>query len=94
MVRSQLLRQAIDGLLQSPKDGRNTADSSLASRLTTREMDVLKFLAQGCGNKAISAQLNLAEVTVKKHVQSLIGKLGVPDRINAAIAGVRMGLAP
>ncbi|MDO8751642.1 MAG: response regulator transcription factor [Dehalococcoidia bacterium] len=94
VVRSGLLRQAIEGLLQSPKDGRNPADSSMAGRLTTREMDVFKLLAQGSGNRAISAQLNLAEVTVKKHVQSLFGKLGVSDRINAAIAGVRMGLAP
>jgi DNA-binding NarL/FixJ family response regulator len=54
---------------------------------------VLRLLAQGNANKEICAELNLAEVTVKKHVQSLIGKLGVSDRTQAAIIGVRLGVA-
>lgn len=53
---------------------------------------MLRLLAQGNANKDICAALNLAEVTVKKHVQSLIGKLGVSDRTQAAILGVRMGV--
>ena len=50
-------------------------------------------MAQGQGNRAICAELNLAEVTIKKYVQSVIGKLGVSDRTQAAIVGVRTGLA-
>lgn len=94
MVRNDLLRHAIEGLFQSPRDSGHPGDSSLMGRLTTRELDVFRLLAQGSGNKAISAQLNLAEITVKKHVQSLIGKLGVSDRTSAAIVGVKLGLSP
>ena len=41
----------------------------------------------------IAKNLNLAEVTIKKYVQSIIGKLGVSDRTNAAIFAVRLGVA-
>ncbi|MSQ40835.1 MAG: response regulator transcription factor [Dehalococcoidia bacterium] len=43
-------------------------------------------------DKAIASELNLAEVTVKKHVGSIIGKLGVSDRTQAAVVSVRLGL--
>ena len=94
MVRSELLHRAIEGLLQSQKGGCPPTNLSLSGRLTAREIDVLRLLAQGYRNKAISADLNLAEITVKKHVQSLIGKLGVSDRTNAALMGARLGLVP
>jgi DNA-binding NarL/FixJ family response regulator len=92
LVDSRLLRQAIQGLLHTGKGMGDAVDSSLPSRLSPREQDVLRLLAQGNANKDICAELNLAEVTVKKHVQSLIGKLGVSDRTQAAILGVRLGV--
>ena len=92
LVGSGLLRRAIQGLLHSGKGMEYAVDSSLSSRLSPREQDVFRLLAQGNGNKDICAELNLAEVTVKKHVQSLIGKLGVSDRTQAAILGVRLGM--
>lgn len=61
-------------------------------RLTGREMEVLHLLTKGSGNKAIREKLNLANVTVKKHVQNIIGKLGVSDRTEAAIKAVRLGM--
>ncbi len=94
MVRSELLRRAIVGLLRPQKNECMSSNPSLADRLTAREIDILRLLAQGHRNKAISANLNLAEITVKKHVQSLIGKLGVSDRTNAALMGARLGLVP
>lgn len=63
-----------------------------AEQLTQREMEVLRLLADGCGNKAIAARLGLAEPTVKKYMQSVIGKLGVSDRTQAATLAVRLGL--
>jgi len=93
LVRTGLLRQAVQGLSRPVKEGREGEDSSLASRLTPREIEVLRLLAQGHRNKVICAELNLAEVTVKKHVQSITGKLGVSDRTQAAVLGVRLGLA-
>lgn len=94
LVRSGLLRQAIQGLLRHPPSGAEPreGESALLSRLTQREVEILRLLSQGRQNKAIASELNLAEVTVKKHVQNIIGKLGVSDRTHAAVAAVRLGL--
>lgn len=60
--------------------------------LTPRELDVLIRLAKGKTNKGIAKDLHLAEVTIKKHVQSILEKMGVRDRTQAALRGVRLGL--
>lgn len=60
--------------------------------LSPRELDVLRLLAKGMSNRSICRELNLAEVTIKKHVQSIMGKMGVHDRTQAALRGVRLGL--
>lgn len=60
--------------------------------LTPRELDVLMRVAQGKTNRAIAKDLHLAEVTIKKHVQSILEKMGVRDRTQAALRGVRLGL--
>ena len=60
--------------------------------LTPRELDVLRHLSLGKSNKDIGQELCVAEVTVKKYVQSILLKLGVRDRTQAALSGVRLGL--
>ena len=90
MVTSTLLRHAFHGLNQ--KQGPQNEDGPLTERLTSREIEVLRLVAQGNHNKDIAAELQLAEVTVKKHVQSIIGKMGASDRTQAAIAAFRLGL--
>lgn len=60
--------------------------------LTPRELDVLAGLSKGKTNRSIANDLHLAEVTVKKHVQSILEKMGVRDRTQAALRGVRLGL--
>ena len=75
---------------------RKTSDPTLeavTAQLTPRELDVLRLLARGAQNRAISEELHLAEVTVKKYVQSVVAKLGVPDRTRAALLAARLGLA-
>lgn len=61
-------------------------------QLTPRELDVLRLVAKGMTNRSICRELNLAEVTIKKHVQSIMSKMGVKDRTQAALRGVRLGL--
>ncbi len=90
LVRGDLLRRAVDGLVHHSGDRANGA--ALAARLTKRELEILRLVAQGHNNRTICRELFLAEVTVKKHVQNIIGKLGVSDRTQAAIIGVRLAL--
>lgn len=60
--------------------------------LTPRERDVLKLLAEGFANKEIARRLFVSEKTVKTHVSSILQKLGVQDRTQAALAAVRQRL--
>ena len=57
--------------------------------LTPREGDVLVFLIAGKSNREIAAELDLSISTVKAHLSSLYGKLGVSSRTQAALIGVR-----
>ena len=60
--------------------------------LTERETEVLAELAKGKSNKEIAAELVIAEKTVRTHVSSILGKLGVASRTQAALHAVRSGL--
>ena len=62
-------------------------------KLTERETDVLRLLAKGRSNKEIASDLTVGEKTVKTHVSSILSKLGVASRTQAALYAVRMGLA-
>jgi len=60
--------------------------------LTEREVKVLRLLARGSANKQIARDLGIAEKTVKTHVSSILGKLGVQSRTQAALYAGRIGL--
>ncbi|MFN8615940.1 MAG: response regulator transcription factor [Dehalococcoidia bacterium] len=62
--------------------------------LTERETDVLRLLAQGKANKEIAAALYIGENTVKTHVSSILVKLGVQSRTQAALYARQIGLGP
>ena len=67
-------------------------DSSLAAALSARELEVLALIVKGHGNKQIAYQLGIAEHTVKNHVKSILGKLDVEDRTQAATAAIQRGI--
>jgi NarL family two-component system response regulator LiaR len=61
--------------------------------LSERELEILRLLTDGLGNEQIAAQLHVALTTVKHHVSSILEKLGVQNRLQAAVYAVRHGLA-
>jgi NarL family two-component system response regulator LiaR len=62
--------------------------------LTPRERDVLAALARGRSNAEIARDLRMGRETVKSHVSSILAKLGVSDRTQAAIYALQQGLVP
>lgn len=60
--------------------------------LTEREVQVLRLVAQGLGNKEIAGQLNLSEHTVKTHLRHILDKLHLRSRAHAAAYAVQAGL--
>ena len=76
--------EAAGSLLHSPSWPNRGLDA-----LTTREREVLAELAQGRSNREIARALHVSEKTVKAHVSSVLAKLGVQDRTQAALLAVR-----
>jgi DNA-binding NarL/FixJ family response regulator len=102
-TKAQELRQAIKaaarGQVQlSPKAAarlmREVAAPDRPETLSEREIEVLRLLARGRANKEIARDLSIAEKTVKTHVSSILGKLGVQSRTQAALYAGRTGLVP
>ena len=60
--------------------------------LTIRELDVLEQIVQGKSNKEIGTELDISEATVKTHINSLLSKLGVTDRTQAATTALQRGI--
>lgn len=68
-------------------------DTSIADRLNERERQVLGLLARGLTNAEIARRLYLSEGTVRNYVSSILEKLDVADRTQAAVLALRYGLA-
>jgi two-component system, NarL family, response regulator LiaR len=66
--------------------------TSITSKLTEREIEVLNLLAKGLNNEDIAKQLFLSEGTVRNHISSIVAKLGVSDRTQAALIDIQHGV--
>jgi two-component system NarL family response regulator len=60
--------------------------------LTSRELEVLKLIVSGRSNKEIGGELAISEATVKTHINSILSKLGVSDRTQAATTALQRGI--
>ncbi len=60
--------------------------------LSERELEVLCLMAKGAANKEISAELNIAQSTVKTHITNIFQKLGVNDRTEAVTQALKKGI--
>ncbi len=84
---------AVAGKLVTHVASQQTQPASLITdQLTAREVDVLRLLAQGLSNAEIAARIYLSEGTVRNHISSILSKLDVADRTQAAVIAIRHGL--
>ncbi len=94
------IRKAVDGdnvfspemttrLVQSLISPASPRTDHLLSTLTPREMEILGYLAAGHSNKVIARHLDLAESTIKVHVQNILRKLNLSSRVQAAVYAVQ-----
>jgi two-component system NarL family response regulator len=75
-----------------PQIAEKLAERMSTQELTARELRVLERIVAGRANKEIAADLKISETTVKSHVNSLLGKLGVADRTHAATVAIQRGI--
>ncbi|HUF19858.1 MAG TPA: response regulator [Burkholderiales bacterium] len=98
------IRRAADGdsvisaemtgkLVRGLQSSREPATSPEKDSLTPREREILVHLARGGSNKEIARSLDLAESTVKIHVQNILRKLNLSSRVQAAVYAIEHGLA-
>ena len=68
------------------------AERMVRPALTDRELGVLREIVSGKSNKEIGQALKISEATVKTHINSILGKLGVTDRTQAVTAAIQRGI--
>lgn len=95
MGTAWLSPRAAQALLQRMRrEHRRTGDiDDLEDDLSPREIEVLQLLARGLENNEIAAEMSISPRTVKNHVSSILGKLGLSNRIQAAVYAVKHGIA-
>lgn len=77
---------------QTERSPLQPADTSALDGLTPREIEILRHVAEGQSNKSIGRALEITDGTVKLHVKSILRKLGVRSRVEAAVFAVEHGL--
>jgi DNA-binding NarL/FixJ family response regulator len=78
--------------IQMPRWGGAQPETVVSACLTAREVEVLKLIGQAYSNARISRELKIQESTVKSHVRSLLEKLALQNRVQAALYALRAGL--
>ena len=87
------VRKAAAGQRHIPAEvAARLADRVTRSQLSTRELEVLRLLVAGRRNREIASTLDITEGTVKLHVSSILGKLGVTDRTEAVTRALQRGI--
>jgi PAS domain S-box-containing protein len=81
-----LVRERLAQMRPSPDDGQPPSD------LTPRELTILRLIAGGASTRAMAEKLHVSPVTIRNHVQHILGKLGLHSRLEAAAYATRRGL--
>ena len=85
LVVAPELASTLAGIIQNKNDGDAGESVSVFSCLSPREMEILSHLTEGQSNKVIARHLGIADGTVKLHVKSILKKLGLHSRVEAAV---------
>ncbi len=89
-MMAKLLRSASGS--ESPRTALAGMKPADRDKLTPREREILSFIARGLSNKEIARELEVAESTVKIHVQNMLRKLNLSSRVQAAVYAVEHGI--
>jgi two-component system nitrate/nitrite response regulator NarL len=90
VISAEMTSKLVRGLKAGPKAAPQPAEKD---NLSPREREILGFLAKGASNKEIARALDVAESTVKIHVQHILRKLNLSSRVQAAVYAVESGIA-
>jgi len=92
VMAAQMTGKLLAGVRAMAKDGPEDVEEK--EKLSPREREIVALLARGASNKEIANTLNVAESTVKIHVQNIFKKLNLSSRVQVAVYAVEHGLAP
>ena len=91
LLKPDVMAKILSRLGEKRETGKAFTESSTVADLTERELEVLKAVARGERSKEIAVQLGIAERTVKAHLASIYGKLGVDSRAAAIAVAAQRG---
>ena len=89
LLAPSVTRRVIEQFARRPVEAETSAR---LDSLTQREREVLVMLARGMSNSELAAEFIVSEGTIKTHVSSLLGKLGLRDRVQAVVLAYESGL--
>jgi len=90
LLAPAITRRLIEDFCNGPAPG--AAAASETGRLSERELDVVRLVAQGMSNAEIAAKLYLSEATIKTHIARVLAKLGLRDRVQVAVFAYEKGI--
>jgi DNA-binding NarL/FixJ family response regulator len=92
-IRGRDEQPSIVGIDESPMLGLTSEERAKIEGLTARQLQVLALLARGLTSDRIGVELGCSSGTVKAHIEHVLERLNLPDRMSAAVLGRRAGLA-
>ena len=90
LVAPTITRRLVEEFVARPRP--DTAAPSALSRLTPRELEVLKLIAKGLSNTELAQALFVSETTAKTHVARILNKLALRDRVQAVVMAYESGV--
>jgi two-component system, NarL family, nitrate/nitrite response regulator NarL len=92
-IERSMIASLLSGLTHSQRRIEEDPESGRIAQLSPREREVIQYIGQGLKNYQIAKQLCLSETTVRHHLTSIYGKLGVTDRLELLVFAHRYELA-